>query len=113
MKRSLVSAVHFMRQAGRKPPFYVVRFTMPHHKFHYLVDSGISKVVLHVDGYRVYEDLTFDLSAGWAYDITPVLDDVVADEGQPDVEIEGAGRERSRSPVPMSEETAASVEPAN
>jgi hypothetical protein len=89
---------------------------MPLQTFHRLVNSGIMKAVLHVGGYRVYEDLFVDVNDGWAYDISCVdiipsgdiipaapvpavaniIPDIVDDEGGaapvpvPDIEVEAA-----------------------
>jgi hypothetical protein len=99
IKRDAHNAIHYMVQSGGTFPVHIVSFTMPLQTFHRLVDSGQMKAVLHVDGYRVYEDLFVDRNDGWAYDIevveaAPVP--AVGDDSQPDLKLDDEA-----APVPV------------
>ena len=45
---------------------------MPFRIFYEMVDSGVMLPCLHINGYRVYQDLVLDTASGWNWAVHPV-----------------------------------------
>ena len=72
VKRSTDAAqIGHLRAVGG-PPAYILHLTMPFHIFYDMVDSGVMLPCLHIDGYRVYQDLVLDTANGWDWAVHPV-----------------------------------------
>ena len=72
VKRSAEAAYLSHVAAVGDPPAYILRLTMPFQIFYEMVDSGVMLPCLHIDGYRVYENLVLDMANGWDWTVHPI-----------------------------------------
>ena len=72
VKRSAEAAYFSHVAAVGDPPAYILRLTMPFQIFYEMVDSGVMLPCLHIDGYRVYENLVLDMANGWDWTVHPI-----------------------------------------
>ena len=72
VKQSVEAACASHVVAVGEPPACMLCLTMPFHIFYDMVDSGVMLSCLHIDGYRVYENLVLDMADGWDWTVHPV-----------------------------------------